>query len=210
MKTLLSIAGAVCLGLMSSVNVDAQKLRIPITMSWTELNSSGTFRVVTTNLVTAAGNQLVAVIDLPNNTFDIEEWNSTLSNRVDRQPSVTGTQALLFASYLMAVVPNARTNTLTFAADLETGDPVDVDWDNNGIPDHLASVSAAGTMSYKPTGLLTNRNGTSVLTGVVTRINGKLVGILNDPVTLSNGVHRVLRMGQIRSVGAPFFVDEEP
>lgn len=209
MKRILAVAIAVWVGLVVAVQVEAQKQRIPIVVTGTELNSAGTFRIGTTNLLSTNGSQLVAVIDLQNNTFDIEEWDAALSNRVDRRPLAPGVQPWLVASYVMAVVPNATSNLLTFAADLETGDPVDVDWDNDGTPDHLASISIIGTMSYKPTALLTNRNGSSVITGVVTRINAQLQGVLNDPVALSNGVHRILRRGQLRSGRAPaFFVDE--
>ncbi|MCS7048885.1 MAG: hypothetical protein NZ483_06285 [Verrucomicrobiae bacterium] len=209
MRKMVLTAAIVWLVLFMAVRVEAQKQRIPITISWTELNPNGTFRVGTTNLLSTNGSQMVAVIDLKNNTFDIEEWDASLSNRVDRRPAAAGVQPWLVASYLMSVVPNATSNVLTFAADLETGDPVDVDWDDNGAPDHLASISIIGTMSFKPTGLLTNRNGTSVLTGVVTRINAQLQGVLNDPVALSNGVHRILRRGQLRSGRAPaFYVDE--
>lgn len=209
MKRILAVAIAVWVGLVVAVQVEAQKQRIPIVVTGTELNPAGTFRIGTTNLLSTNGSQLVAVIDLQNNTFDIEEWDAALSNRVDRRPLAPGVQPWLVASYVMAVVPNATSNLLTFAADLETGDPVDVDWDNDGTPDHLSSISIIGTMSYKPTALLTNRNGSSVITGVVTRINAQLQGVLNDPVALSNGVHRILRRGQLRSGRAPaFFVDE--
>jgi hypothetical protein len=197
----------VYLVLLAVARVDAVKQRIPIAITGSEVNQAGTVSLRTTNVTTSVSNQLVMAIDLAANTIEIEEWDAALSNRVDRQPA-GGTQSLVLASYIMAKTVNSRTNTFTFAADMETGDPVDVDWNNDGTNDTFAAISFLGTISYKPTGILTNRNGTSFVTGVVTRVNARMMGVLNDSINSSNGVDRILRSGNLRSTKPAFLVDE--
>ncbi len=197
----------VYLVLLAVARVDAVKQRLPIAITGSEVKQTGTTSLRTTNFTTGVSNQLVMAIDLAANTIDIEEWDAGLSNLVDRQ-TADGTQALVLASYIMAKTFNSRTNIYTFCADMETGDPVDVDWDGDGTNDHLAAVSMLGTISFKPTGILTNRTGDVFITGVVTRVNARLQGILNDSVNGSNGVDRILRSGSLRSTKPPFALND--
>ncbi len=197
----------VYLVLLAVARVDAVKQRIPIVITGSEATQGKTTSLRTTNFTTGVSNQLVMAIDLAANTIEIEEWDFALSNRVDRQDAA-GTQSLVLASYIMAKTVNTRTNSYAFAADMETGDPVDVDWNGDGTNDHFAAVSLLGTVTFKPTGILTNRDGNSFITGVVTRVNGQLRGVLNDSVNGSNGVDRILRSGSLRSTKPPFFVND--
>ncbi len=203
---------------LAALRVEAVKQRVPISISGSEIaaNSNGFYatrsRLVTSNFTSSVSNQLVMAVDLSQNTIEIEEWDAALSNRVDRQPLAGGTQSIVYASYVMSKVISARTNTITFASDLENGDPTDSDWNNDGVSDHFGDLSIQGTFYWDRNKILTNRQDSSiVITGVITGVRATMQGVLNDPIAGSNGVNRVFTLGRASSTRAKtFLVDELP
>jgi hypothetical protein len=150
--------------------------RLPLTITG-KLYTDGTKSNVTTSyFLSSPDNRLVMMVDWANNRAQIEEWNASLTAPVDRQPSVTGTQEVVFASYVMAKVFNVKSNAVDFACDLETGDLGDPDWDDDGTNDVAAALSLLG----KPrlTTNLTIKSFTGILRGV---LNDSQHGATNAP-----------------------------
>lgn len=184
---------------------------VPLILKGEARTPNGVVPLVSTNWFTAPHNQLVMVVDWEASRVTLEEWNGALTHPVDRKPLVAGTQAVVFASRRVAMVFNARTNGVTVAADLETGEAGDADWDNDGHLDHVAGLALLGTLTVKPSGIISNRLSGATATGAVTRVQADLIGVLHDPVAASHGTPRILWRGQLRSrPDGAFLVDASP
>lgn len=184
---------------------------IPIVLRADVMVPSVVLRQTTTNWLTASENQLVLVMDSSQSRFAIEEWNATLTAAVDRNPAMVGTQSVLLASKRVAMLTDPRRNTITVAIDFETGGTADIDWDNDGVADHVGSVSFVGTLTVNPSRVISDPPGEYTATGAVTRVIGQWHGVLNDPMSATSGAPRILWRGEIRSARSDAFLvpDEE-
>jgi hypothetical protein len=188
--------------------------RLPITLKGTQISQTYGEPAVTSTLgdasiLSAPSNQLVIALNLDSNYLAIEEWDSTLTKKVDRSSLYPGTQAVVWATAeygSMAKAYGSSGKLITFTATL---DSVDDDWDDDGTGEHYGSLTVVGTMQYDPAATLTSRDDASVLTGVVTSVRATLQGALNDLVAGEDTPELQLRKGRLRTTGAaPFYAKQ--
>ncbi len=164
---------------------EGEKIRFPIALTATVQTATNSVRVTDVTLVSAVGNRLVLAIDLEAGVVAIEEWNATLTQQVDRDAVLSGTQGLLENFRMAALLGRSP----QLQANLEM---VDMDWDHDGVAD------ADGNMQ------LIARLTLDRVTRAITRVNAQLLGVFNDPVNgMGGGEAKVLR-GTLRTTGPAF------
>jgi|GEM_PF-6746181 len=180
---------AVYLVALAAMNSQAAKQRIPIVVKGGGITEAGKFTIDNSSIIASNGSQLVLALDFDNNTVDIEEWNASLTSKIQRN-SVTNDEfkALVISSFRSARIVSAKSNSVVFACDLETGFPITRDWNKDGTNDTSADWQLLGKATLNKS-------------GVVTKVSGKIVGVMNDPVEGDSGVNAVLQKGTIKSIG---------
>lgn len=187
MMTLLKWVGVAAVGTLLATGAYAEKQRLPISLSASLTTALGKTTVTDASLVLAPGNRLVIAIDLAANTVEIEEWNSNLTQQVDRSALLEGVQVLL-GSIRCATVISGSKGLLN--CDLEHDDK---DWDNNNINDTDGDWSLVAKLKLDSEGT------------AIQGVSGKLTGVFNDPVNgVGGGVNILLTKGKLKSTGPVF------
>lgn len=177
------IIWGLALGLIA-VSVQAEKIRFPISLRGTIQSATNSVVISDQSLVRTAGNRLVLMVDLQAGIVALEEWNSTLTRQVDRDPVLNGTQPLL-ENFRMALIPGRSPQLM---ANLEM---VDLDWDGDGQPDCDGNMQLIARVGFDQTGRLA-------------RVNALLIGVFNDPINgAAGGLPKALR-ATIRNTAPPF------
>lgn len=166
MKKLSAVIAASLLSVLVA-DLQAQVQRVPVIISGIVQTGLKTkVKITDADLVSAVGNRLVVAVDLTNNTVAVEEWNSALSQAVtNRAPSSINPAALL-GSYQAGVLRDDGGTKVLFNCDLESNTP---DWDGEGFRDSAADLQL-------------NAKGSTTTNGVITKLSGKLYGVINDPL----------------------------
>ena len=106
----------------------AAQVRFRIALRGTVQTAQGVTTLTDQSLVSMSGNALVLMLDVDAGVVAIEEWNSSLTTEIDRDPVLSGTQALM-ENFRMATITGRGSQ---FMANLEM---VDVDWNHDGVED---------------------------------------------------------------------------
>lgn len=164
MKTLSIVVAASVLSVWA-VDSRAQVQRLPIAVSGTaQTSKTSKVKITNADLVSTVNNQMVIAIDLSNNFLAIEEWDSTLSNAITNRAPASTDPAAILANFRMAVIADSSGKKVKFNSNLEANT---ADWDGDGFRDTESELLVDATAS-----LATN--------GVITRLSGKLTGVMND------------------------------
>lgn len=167
-----------------TATTNAERVRLPITLRGTIHSTTNQVVVTEQSLVSQPGNRLVLMVDSEAGVVAVEEWDATLARRVDRDPTLNGTQSLL-ENFRMAMIPGRSPQLM---ANLEM---VDLDWDGDGHADADGSMQLIARPTFDAAGRLI-------------RITGQLIGVFNDPINgVAGDLPRVLR-ALVRSAGPPF------
>ncbi len=164
-------------------NLQAQVQRLPIQISGTVQTGAKTkVKITNADLVSTVSNRLVLAVNLASNTAVIEEWNAN-GPVTNRAPNTADTAAL-FGSYQMAVLKDPSGKSAVLACNLEDVNN-GFDLDGDGKAD-----TACELLLTAQVGLATN--------GVITKVSGNLMGVMNDPqgdhkdvVVTTNGYRNV-------------------